>query len=199
MSDMAMLRIGILVAGAILFAAIFFFGRPKKPSQGRRVEPSEHDNARVEPSLSADDATEHDYSDDAVTQPELGLAGGTPTSHFDSDLGKRLVTTGVGPLSADEIDAALAAGADAAEGMIGDGLILASGEVPRRTSYENGLPGHYTWRDGEATLDVEIRAASSAVTKPFGRRNLKSFASSVYGTTRCCAPSTSTQYGSSSA
>jgi len=88
-SDMAMLRIGILIAGAILFAAIFFFGRPKKPSQGRRVEPSERDNARVEPSLSADDAAEHDYSDDAVTQPELGLAGGTPTSHFDSDLGKR--------------------------------------------------------------------------------------------------------------
>jgi cell division protein ZipA len=86
---MAMLRIGILVAGAILFAAIFFFGRPKKPSQGRRVEPSERDNARVEPSLSADDAAEHDYSDDTVTQPELGLAGGAPTSHFDSDLGKR--------------------------------------------------------------------------------------------------------------
>ena len=44
----------------------------------------------------------------------------------DSDLGQRLVTTGVGPLSAAEIDAALAAGADAAEDMIGDGLIYAA-------------------------------------------------------------------------
>lgn len=89
---MAMLRIGILVAGAILFAAIFFFGRPKKPSQGRRVEPSERDNARVEPSLAADDAAEQlrDYGgDDAVVQPELGLAGGTPVPQADSDLGKR--------------------------------------------------------------------------------------------------------------
>jgi uncharacterized protein len=44
----------------------------------------------------------------------------------DSDLGERLVTTGVGPLSADEIDAALAAGADAADNMIGDGLLHAA-------------------------------------------------------------------------
>jgi hypothetical protein len=36
------------------------------------------------------------------------------------------VTTGVGPLSADEIDAALAAGADAADNMIGDGLLHAA-------------------------------------------------------------------------
>jgi uncharacterized protein len=41
----------------------------------------------------------------------------------DSDLGQRLVTTGVGPLSAGEIDAALAAGVDAAKDMIGDGLL----------------------------------------------------------------------------
>ena len=37
MSDMAMLRIWILVAGVVLVAAIIFFGRPKKPGQGRRV------------------------------------------------------------------------------------------------------------------------------------------------------------------
>ncbi len=56
MSDMAILRIGILVAGVLLLAAIFLFGRPKKPSQGRRLEPSERDNARVEPSLASDEA-----------------------------------------------------------------------------------------------------------------------------------------------
>ena len=31
MSDMALLRTGILVAGLILIAVIIFFGRPKKP------------------------------------------------------------------------------------------------------------------------------------------------------------------------
>jgi uncharacterized protein len=44
----------------------------------------------------------------------------------DSDLGQRLVTTGLGPLSADDADAALAAGVDAAEDMIGDGLLYAA-------------------------------------------------------------------------
>jgi 7,8-dihydropterin-6-yl-methyl-4-(beta-D-ribofuranosyl)aminobenzene 5'-phosphate synthase len=40
--------------------------------------------------------------------------------------------------------------------VIGDGLILASGEVPRQTAYELGLPGHYTWRGGHAILDEPI-------------------------------------------
>jgi cell division protein ZipA len=87
-SDMAMLRIGILIAGAILIAAIIFFGRPKKASQGRRLEPSERDNARVEPSLAHDEAayeTDRDYSGEAVSQPELGLGG----TGADNPLGKR--------------------------------------------------------------------------------------------------------------
>ncbi len=87
MSDMAMLRIGILIAGAILLAAIFIYGRPRKPSQGKRLEPGERDGARVEPSLAADLGAEHsaaDYSGDGVVQPELGLP-----SAMDSDLGKR--------------------------------------------------------------------------------------------------------------
>ena len=57
MSDMAMLRIGILVAGVLLIAAIVFFGRPRKSSQGKRIEPAERDGARVEPSLAGDLAT----------------------------------------------------------------------------------------------------------------------------------------------
>ena len=90
MSEMALLRIGILVAGLILLVAIFYFGRPKKPSQGKRLEPSERDAARVEPSLAGDlrsGENAPDYSGDAVTQPELGLPG----AHLamDSDLGKR--------------------------------------------------------------------------------------------------------------
>ncbi|GGD53497.1 cell division protein ZipA [Pseudoxanthomonas indica] len=89
MSDMAMLRIGILIAGAILIAAIIFFGRPKKASQGRRLEPTERDNARVEPSLANDEAayeTDRDYSGEAVSQAELGLGGGTGA---DNPLGRR--------------------------------------------------------------------------------------------------------------
>jgi ApbE superfamily uncharacterized protein (UPF0280 family) len=44
----------------------------------------------------------------------------------DSDLGDRLVTVGVGPLSEAEIDAALAAGVHTAEAMIEDGLLHAA-------------------------------------------------------------------------
>ena len=91
MSDMAILRIGILVAGVLLLAAIFLFGRPKKPSQGRRIETAERDTARVEPSLAGDDTSEQmqDYNDERVSQPELGLAGGTPVAGVESELGKR--------------------------------------------------------------------------------------------------------------
>jgi cell division protein ZipA len=88
MSDMALLRIGILIAGVLLIAAIVFFGRPKKSLQGKRVEPAERDGARLEPSLAGDlstDGTGADYSSDAVSQPELGL----PEDVGESDLGKR--------------------------------------------------------------------------------------------------------------
>ena len=83
MSDMALLRIGILVAGVLLIAAIVFFGRPRKSKQGKRIEP-ERSGARVEPSL-AGNGSGLDYSSDAVSQPELGLPG----AGLDSDLGKR--------------------------------------------------------------------------------------------------------------
>lgn len=48
MSDVWMLRAGILVAGLLLIAAIYFFGRPRKPGQGRRVDTRD---ARTEPTL----------------------------------------------------------------------------------------------------------------------------------------------------
>lgn len=49
MSDMAMLRIWILVAGVVLVAAILIFGRPKKAGQGRRV--ARGDDGRSDPTL----------------------------------------------------------------------------------------------------------------------------------------------------
>jgi len=51
MSDVWMLRTGILIAGVLLIAAIYFFGRPRKPGQGRRIEGRE--GVRVEPTIGA--------------------------------------------------------------------------------------------------------------------------------------------------
>ena len=80
MSDIALLRIGILVAGFLLLAAIFFFGRPRKPKQGRRVaaEARTEAAARAEPSLGdrppvADEAAAEGKAEPAARQPELGL------------------------------------------------------------------------------------------------------------------------------
>lgn len=89
MSDVAMIRIGILAAGLLLIAAIFLFGRPKKPPQGRRLEPGEGNATRErrEPALGGEPApADGDYSGEAVSQPELGLE---PAESEGSELGKR--------------------------------------------------------------------------------------------------------------
>ncbi|WP_295939965.1 cell division protein ZipA [uncultured Xanthomonas sp.] len=92
MSDMAMLRIGILAAGLLLIAAIFLFGRPKKPSQGRRVEPADPAAPRREPSLgdaapaAGDDALAASGADGEAHQPDLGLPAAEAPG---ADLGKR--------------------------------------------------------------------------------------------------------------
>ncbi|WP_372014175.1 cell division protein ZipA [Pseudoxanthomonas sp. 10H] len=96
MSDKDLLRIGILVAGLLLLAAIWFFGRPRREEQGRRRESRgspamspEYGRARHEPSLgdAADEAgAGGDYSGEAVSQPELGLPAEPAPS---SNLGRR--------------------------------------------------------------------------------------------------------------
>ncbi len=79
MSDIALLRIGILVAGVLLLAAIFFFGRPRKPKQGRRVaaDARPETGGPAEPSLGEmpvlDDGTLEGKPEPAARQPELGL------------------------------------------------------------------------------------------------------------------------------
>jgi cell division protein ZipA len=100
MSDMTLLRIGILIAGVILIAAIFWFGRPRKPGQGKRLPrntaPNDAEGARLEPTLGeqieAGLAEGTARGGEATTQAELDLfdrtlEGGasTPTS----ELGKR--------------------------------------------------------------------------------------------------------------
>jgi len=49
MSDATVLRIVIAVLGAILLAVIYFFGRPRRPQQGKRTE--RRPAGRVEPTL----------------------------------------------------------------------------------------------------------------------------------------------------
>ncbi|KQZ57652.1 cell division protein ZipA [Lysobacter sp. Root559] len=57
MSEVTLLRIGILIAGLILIGAIVFFGRPRKPGQGKRLarenggEPGKGETGRREPTL----------------------------------------------------------------------------------------------------------------------------------------------------
>lgn len=99
MSDKDLLRIGILVVGLLLLAAIWFFGRnPRKEQQGRRRESresaaqaAEPGRVRREPSLDgppghADADGEGDYNGEGVSQPELGLPAEPAPS---SDLGRR--------------------------------------------------------------------------------------------------------------
>ena len=94
MSDVTLLRIGILVAGLVLIAAILFFGRPRKAGQGRRLARAGAEEAaadageRREPTLG--EQIESGLAADASAaerQTELFDAGnaGVPAS----DLGKR--------------------------------------------------------------------------------------------------------------
>lgn len=100
MSDMTLLRMGILVAGLVLIAAIFWFGRPSKPGQGKRLSrnaaPRDAETGRLEPTLGeqieAALADGEARSDDATTQAELDLfehtldgGSGAPAT----ELGKR--------------------------------------------------------------------------------------------------------------
>lgn len=98
MSDMTLLRIGILIAGLILIGAIVFFGRPRRQEQGKRVprEGVADGFIRTEPTLSVQ-ATGNEYvadnCDERASQPELALdsaeAGAVSASAASSDLGKR--------------------------------------------------------------------------------------------------------------
>lgn len=97
MSDMALLRIGILFAGLLLIVAIFLFGRSRRPAQGKRKEsPAAETSERVErrePVLGAVDDTQGDGATaelgdgEGISQPELGLTDPDPAGT--SELGKR--------------------------------------------------------------------------------------------------------------
>ena len=48
-------------------------------------------------------------------------------------------------------------------------LFLASGDIPRQTSYETGLPGHHSWRGGQVTLDPAIHDERFLAANVHGR------------------------------
>jgi uncharacterized protein len=79
----------------------------------------------------------------AVDLPGHGSVRRAPAGSLDpdSDLGDRLVTVDVGALNAAEVETALAAGVDAAEGMIEDGLLFAAVLVLGQTVRLVGYPG----------------------------------------------------------
>ncbi|MDR1076407.1 MAG: cell division protein ZipA [Xanthomonadaceae bacterium] len=82
MSDMTLLRIGILIAGLLLLIAIFFFSRPRKGQQGRRVPAPEPARERREPVLGDDGEVVEDFEASREgDQPELDLEpSGLPAS-----------------------------------------------------------------------------------------------------------------------
>ncbi|HJW46800.1 MAG TPA: cell division protein ZipA [Lysobacter sp.] len=94
MSDMTLLRVGILVAGLILIGAIIFFGRPRKPGQGKRVprESIADAFARTEPTLgeqAVSSGAVADNYDERASPTELDLAADSSAGALSSDRGKR--------------------------------------------------------------------------------------------------------------
>lgn len=90
MSDMAMIRIGILIAGLLLVAAIFLFGRPKKSPQGRRVDKDDgQPRERREPVISSEPGVDGDpfERNEGAEQSELNLDGADAAGG--NDVGKR--------------------------------------------------------------------------------------------------------------
>ena len=95
MSDIWLLRIGIVVAGLLLMLAIWFFGRPRRTPQGTRLEARGRDGERMEPTLGAQLeqqlAAGTDYGDEALVQAEMDLLDDAIGAvQPNSELGKRV-------------------------------------------------------------------------------------------------------------
>lgn len=102
MSEVWLLRLGILIAGLILLAAIYFFGRPSKPGQGtRRRRESREAGGRREPTFGetlasgAGDGDSGAAADDGgderapASQGNLFAAEEAPDAGGGSELGRR--------------------------------------------------------------------------------------------------------------
>ena len=87
MSETTLIRIGILVAGIILFAAILWFGRPKKPGQGRRVDAR---GERIAPTLGDEVRAELDADGEEPTDVDRQADLGFEAPPQGQELGKRV-------------------------------------------------------------------------------------------------------------
>ncbi|GAA4799289.1 cell division protein ZipA [Lysobacter hankyongensis] len=76
MSDIWMLRIGIVIAGLLLMAAIYFFGRPRRPEQGRKRRDDSVD--RAEPRIPATGVPSPGRDDVVFAQDEMPLEPAVP-------------------------------------------------------------------------------------------------------------------------
>jgi cell division protein ZipA len=97
MTDAWMLRTAIIVAGVLLLAAIYFFGRPRKPGQGRRGEGAARggfaDGGRVEPTLGeliADELRPGEDADGDGPQSEMDLGAPAAAAAAGSSAGRRV-------------------------------------------------------------------------------------------------------------
>jgi cell division protein ZipA len=95
MSDETLLRIAILIAGLFVVGAIVFFGRPRKPGQGRRLpRDGQGEDARREPTLG--EQMESGLAEsgtpvsEATTQAELELFDRTLDGSAGGELGRRV-------------------------------------------------------------------------------------------------------------
>jgi cell division protein ZipA len=95
MSDETLLRIAILIAGLFVVGAIVFFGRPRKPGQGRRLpRDGKGEDARREPTLGEQMESELAESGtpvgEATAQAELELFDRTLDGSAGGELGRRV-------------------------------------------------------------------------------------------------------------
>ena len=140
MSDVSMLRIGLVVAGVLLLAAIYFFGRPGKPGQGRRrdsvrggpTRSQAGEDRRIEPTLGE------------LLQQELAAGGeaGTEQAEMDladADAGETPATTGPGRRVSEEFDkiVTLYIAARAGEKLHGPDIVVAAEKTGLTYGYMN--------------------------------------------------------------
>ncbi len=91
MSDIWWLRIGIVVAGVLLMAAIYFFGRPRKQSQGRKLrdESAERTPPRMVADARGDMPGRHDAAFGQDGMPFDGQSAETAPPPSGPEVGKR--------------------------------------------------------------------------------------------------------------
>jgi cell division protein ZipA len=91
MSDAWILRTASIVAGVLLMAAIYFFGRPRRPGQGRRAPGAARGGGRIEPTLGELIADELLAGEEAATETRQSeMALDAPAASAGSNAGRRV-------------------------------------------------------------------------------------------------------------